>query len=125
MTPTSDRTLELVMCQANAIFNQAYFVSVNGIGAWGGGRSLIVDPDGRVLQEASTNQTILTEMLDLDNVTRTREYGTLGLSQSLKQLRDAYHNFPVYKDGRLAEGGFERLGPLALHRNGGLPKKKG
>lgn len=125
MTPTSDRTLELVMCQANAIFNQAYFVSVNGIGVWGGGRSLIVDPDGRVLQEASTNQTILTEMLDLDNVTRTREYGTLGLSQSLKQLRDAGHNFPVYKDGRLSEGGFEQLGPLALHRNGGLPKKKG
>jgi formamidase len=37
MTPTSDRTQELVLCQANAIFNQAYFVSVNGVGGvWRG-----------------------------------------------------------------------------------------
>ena len=88
LTPTSDRELELVMARANAMFNQAYFVSINGIGPWGGGRSTIIDPDGRVLQEASTNQTILTEILDLDHTTRTREFGTLGLAQTLKQLRE-------------------------------------
>ena len=48
MTPTADRPLELVINQANAIFNQCYFVDVNGVGPWGGGRSMIVDPDGRV-----------------------------------------------------------------------------
>lgn len=115
LTPTSDRELELVMCRANAIFNQAYFLSVNGVGPWGGGRSMIVDPDGRVLQEAGVNQTILTEILDLDHVTRTREFGTLGLGQTLKQLRDCGHEFPLYRDGRLAPGGFEKLGKLGFH----------
>lgn len=117
LTPTSDRELELVMCRANALFNQAYLVSVNGIGEWGGGRSTIIDPDGRVLQEASTNQTILTEILDLDHVTRTREYGTLGLAQTLKQLRDAGHRFPIYGNCQVQPGAFDKLGPLTFHSN--------
>lgn len=124
MTPTSDRELELILCRANAIFNQTYFVSVNGVGTWGGGRSLIVDPDGRILQEAGTNQTILTEMIDLDHTTRTREYGTLGLAQSLKQLRDSGHTFPVYGDMGLPAGSFNDLGVLGFHKNGGIPQKR-
>lgn len=116
LTPTSDRELELVMCQANAIFNQCYFISVNGIGTWGGGRSCIVDPDGRMLQQAGTNQTILTEILDLDLTTRTRELGTLGLAQTLKQLRDSGHKFPIYENGELAKGSFSKLGALKYHQ---------
>jgi formamidase len=117
LTPTSDRELELVLCRANAIFNQAFFISVNGIEIWGGGRSIMINPDGRVLQEAGVNQTILTEIIDLDHVTRTREYGTLGLAQILKQLRDCSHSFPPYKDGNLAQGSFKELGQLGLHKN--------
>jgi predicted amidohydrolase len=115
LTPTSDRELELVMCRANALFNQCYFISVNGIGTWGGGRSTMIDPDGRILQEASTNQTILTEMIDLDHTTRTREFGTIGLAQTLKQLRDSDHTFPMYEDGRLTKGSFANLGALKYH----------
>jgi len=121
LTPTSDRELELIMCRANALFNQCYFISVNGIGEWGGGRSTMIDPDGRVLQEASANQTFLTEIIDLDHVTRTREYGTLGLAQTLKQLRDAGHKFPVYHDGQLAQGSFSELGALKYHRELKIP----
>ncbi len=116
MTPTSDRELELVMAQASAIFNQSYFVSVNGVGPYGGGRSMIVDPDGRILQQSGVAETILTEILDLDHVTRTREYGTLGLAQTLKQIRDSGFTFPVYENGGLSGGSFGQLGPLALHR---------
>ncbi|NJD60866.1 MAG: carbon-nitrogen hydrolase family protein [Anaerolineae bacterium] len=116
LTPTSDRELELVMCRANALFNQCYFISVNGVGTWGGGRSTIIDPDGRILQEASTNQTILTEMIDLDHTTRTREFGTIGLAQTLKQLRDSDMTFPIYEDGSLAKGAFANLGVLKYHR---------
>jgi formamidase len=115
LTPTSDRPLELVMCQANALFNQCYFLSVNGTGPWGGGRSSFVDPDGRVLQTAPDNPTILTEILDLDHVTRTREYGTLGLGQTLKQLRDSGVRFPIYDEGVAAGEGFRRLGKLGFH----------
>ncbi len=116
LTPTSDRELELVMCRANSLFNQCYFISVNAVGTWGGGRSTIIDPDGRVLQEASTNQTFLTEMIDLDHCTRTREFGTIGLAQTLKQLRDSDHTFPIYEDGKLAKGSFANLGVLKYHR---------
>jgi len=123
LTPTSDRELELVMARANALFNQCYFVSINGVGTWGGGRSTIIDPDGRVLQQAGTNQTFVTEMIDLDHTTRTREYGTLGLAQTLKQLRDSGHKFPAYGNNGLADGGFDQLGKLAFHRNEGLPAK--
>ena len=84
MTPTSDRELELVMSQANAIFNQTYFISLNGGGPYGGGRSQIIDPDGRILQRAGDHETILTEIIDLDHVQRTREFGTIGLAQTLK-----------------------------------------
>lgn len=117
LTPTSDRELELVMCRANAIFNQAYFISINGMGEWGGGRSTIIDPDGRVMQEAGTNQTILTEMIDLDHVTRTREYGTIGLAQTLKQLRDAGHSFPIYGNQAVDPQGFNHLGQLGFHKS--------
>jgi predicted amidohydrolase len=115
LTPTSDRELELVMARANALFNQCYFVSINGIGQWGGGRSTIIDPDGRILQQAGTNQTFMTEMLDLDHTTRTREYGTIGLAQTLKQLRDSGHKFPIYENQGAARGGFDQLGKLAFH----------
>ena len=123
LTPTSDRELELVMARANALFNQCYFVSVNGLGEWGGGRSTIIDPDGRILQEAGTNQTFMTELIDLDHTTRTREYGTLGLGQTLKQLRDSGQTFPAYGNNGLASGGFEQLGKLAFRQNEGLPAK--
>jgi Predicted amidohydrolase len=117
LTPTSDRPLELVMARANALFNQCYFISVNGVGEWGGGRSTIIDPDGRVLQEAGTNQTFMTEILDLDHTTRTREYGTLGLGQTLKQLRDSGQTFPIYGDQGIAPGAWDQLGELKFHQN--------
>jgi hypothetical protein len=59
----------------------------------------------------------MTEMIDLDHTTRTREYGTLGLGQTLKQLRDSGHTFPMYENGKLREGSFKNLGELVLHRN--------
>jgi predicted amidohydrolase len=117
LTPTSDRELELAMCRANALFNQCYFISINGIGEWGGGRSTMIDPDGRILQEAGTNQTFLTEIIDLDHVTRTREFGTLGLGQTLKQLRDSGQTFPIYENGQLAKGSFSQLGALKFHHS--------
>jgi formamidase len=114
MTPTSDRDLELVLSQANAIMNQCYFIDVNGVGPWGGGRSMIVDPDGRILQKTGNNETIMTEILDLDRVTLTREHGNLGLAQTLKQLRDSGIQFPPYQQDFASGEVFKRLGKLDL-----------
>jgi len=114
MTPTSDRDLELVLSQANAIMNQCYFIDINGVGPWGGGKSMIIDPDGRVLQQAQTNETILTEIIDLDNVTRSRDLGTLGLAQTLKQMRDSAVTFPQYQ-GKFSDGElYRKLGGVRL-----------
>lgn len=116
MTPTSDRELELVLNQANAIFNQCYFIDINGVGPWGGGRSMIVDPDGRVLQKAGERETLLTEIIDLDNTRKTREYGNLGLCQLWKQLRDYPSAFPIYQNGIASGKIYENLGRLQFHR---------
>ena len=116
MTPTSDRPLELVMNQANAIFNQCYFVDINGVGPWGGGRSLIVDPDGRVLQQAGERETILTEIIDLDNVRKAREFGSLGLCQLWKQLRETPVRFPIYANGIETGEIYRDLGRLQFQR---------
>jgi formamidase len=116
LTPTSDRDTELVMSRANAAFNQCYFVDVNGVGPWGGGRSAIYDPNGRVLQEYGAGGAILTEILDLDLVRSTREYGTLGLCQTWKQLKDTNAPQPMYDD--LGSGAiFSTIGELELPRN--------
>ena len=116
MTPTSDREMELVLNQANAIFNQCFFIDINGVGPWGGGRSLIVNPDGRILQKAGERETILTEIIDLDDVTKSREYGSLGLCQLWKQLRDYPQDFPIYKNGIATGPIYKNLGRLGFHR---------
>jgi predicted amidohydrolase len=114
LTPTSDRSAELILTQANAIFNQCYVLDINGLGPWGGGRSLIVDPEGRVLQEAGDRDMILTELLNLDQVHKAREYGTLGLCQTWKQLRDFKGKFPIY-EGSISSGQiYKDLGELHL-----------
>lgn len=112
MTPTADRDIELILSQANAIMNQCYFIDINGVGPWGGGKSMMVDPDGRVLHQAGTNETILTEIIDLDKVSHTREFGTIGLAQTLKQMRDTDVTFPQYQK-KFADGEvFKNMGKL-------------
>lgn len=115
LTTTPDRQMELVISQANAAMNQCYFIDINGIGPFVAGKSLIVDPNGRIVQQAWENETILTEIIDLDQVTLVREHGTLGLSQTLKQLRDSGHRFPIYEEGIENGEGFKRLGELTFH----------
>jgi len=112
LTATPDRPLELVLSQANAIFNQCYFVDVNMAGPWSRGHSMIVDPDGHVLRQADEGETILAEILDLELVRETRERGTLGLCQTWKQLRDFPGEFPPYSAGLQSGQIFRGLGDL-------------
>jgi predicted amidohydrolase len=114
-TTTSDRPLELILAQANSIANQLYFLSVNGVGGGGVGQSIFVDPEGRVLQVSGDREIIMTEMIDLDMVSRVREYGTLGLSQLWKDFGNFKQRFPMYH-GDIRKGEiYKSLGPLKLH----------
>ena len=114
-TYTSDRSQELILAQANAISNQVFVFNVNGVGAGGVGRSIFVDPEGHVLQVSGEADAIMTEVIDLDLVARTREYGTLGTSQLWKDLRDFQGSFPMYSKELKKGEIFKELGPLRLN----------
>ena len=115
LTSTVDRSVELIIEQAQAIFNQCYMINANLPPMGGCGRSIIVDPNGRILQQAGTDDEILTEVIDLDLVQQVRELGSVGLNQHFKQLRDFDGDFPVYNQCVRKEGVlFRNLGPLRL-----------
>ncbi|WP_212908539.1 carbon-nitrogen hydrolase family protein [Streptomyces sp. TS71-3] len=99
MTTTADRAQELVLARANAIVNQVFVASVNTAGPLGTGRSLVVDPEGRIRVEAAGGEpTVLTDVLDLDDVTRVRTFGTAGLNRMWDQFTeaDAPVELPMY-----------------------------
>lgn len=111
LTTTSDRDAELVLARANAIFNQLYVVSLNAAAPSGLGRSLIVDPEGLVRLQAGENEELLTDVLDLDAVTRVREFGTAGVSRLWEQIerRGPALDLPLYQDSQPARPGPPRL----------------
>jgi formamidase len=86
LTTTSDRDSETVLARANAIANQLYVVNVNAPAPAALGRSLIVDPEGLVRVAAGAGEEVLTDVLDLDAVTRVRTRGSFGLNRLLDQL---------------------------------------
>ena len=97
-TPDRNENEEILLCRANAIMNQCYFMDSNIISSQGGGGSIFVDPEGRVLQTAGTNEMVMTEILDIDQVRWVRENGQRGLSPLWKSLRNFPGNFPIYQD---------------------------
>ena len=115
-TYTSDRTQEKILAQANAISNQLYFFNVNGLGIGGIGQSIFIDPEGRVLQTSGEAEVIMTEVIDLDVVSRVREFGTLGTSQVWKDLANFKGEFPIYQDKARRGEIYKSLGPLELHK---------
>ncbi|MFK0018792.1 carbon-nitrogen hydrolase family protein [Streptomyces sp. NPDC090798] len=99
MTTTADRAQEVVLARANAIVNQVHVVSVNTAGPVGSGHSLVVDPEGRIRAEVpGGGSTILTDVIDLDDVTRVRTYGTAGVNRMWDQFTDtdAPIELPLY-----------------------------
>jgi formamidase len=85
LTTTSDREQELVLARANAIFNQLFVVSLNAAAPAGVGRSVVVDPEGRVRVAGGSAEEMITDVLDLDAVERVRRFGTAGVSRMWEQ----------------------------------------
>ena len=102
LTTTSDRTAELVLARANAIVNQLYVVNLNASDPAGLGRSVVVDPEGIVRVEAGAGEELITDVIDLDAVTRVRDHGLAGVSRMWDQLMRTgpQIELPVY-GGRL------------------------
>jgi len=113
MTDTIDRDIELSIARTNAAVNQCYFFDINGAGAIGNGRSIVVGPSGDVIHQAGTGEEVMPIEVDLNRVRRERETGLRGLGQPLKSFRDRTVDFSLYR----SEGGsspfLDTLGPLA------------
>ena len=104
LTTTSDRGAELIAARANAIVNQLYVVNVNAAAPAALGRSLVIDPEGLVRVEAGATEELLTDVLDLDAVTRVREFGTAAVSRMWRQIDSGAASeveLPMYEGGRI------------------------
>ncbi|MBB6404468.1 carbon-nitrogen hydrolase family protein [Arthrobacter sp. AZCC_0090] len=102
-TTTPDRKQELVLAKANAIVNQVFMVSVNCAGPTGKGLSLIVDPEGNTIAEATDDApTLLAAELDLSAVEHVRTHGTENLNRPWSQFRpgEPAIDLPIYQ-GRI------------------------
>jgi formamidase len=80
-TTTPDREEELVLARANAIANQVYLFNPNMVSTFGPGRSVGVDPEGRILFEAGSGEELSVEVIDLDRVEEIRRRGTRGITR--------------------------------------------
>ena len=54
-------------------------------------------------------------MIDLDLCTHTREFGTIMLAQTLKQLRYSDCTSPIYENGKRAKGSVANIGVLKYY----------
>lgn len=115
LTETADRDQEIVLARANAIANQVFVVNVNTGARPGPGRSTIVDPEGHPLHEAGSGEAFLTEVLDLDAVTRVREYGSVGMNRMWDQMAREGADLPLPMYG----------GSLSGARAGAVGKRSG
>jgi len=114
LTSTQDRHQELILCRAAAAMNQCYIVSVNGLMPGGLGRSVIVDPEGRIMQNAGQLPENMMAMLDLEQVSHVRQYGTCGVSRVMGSFFHESHRFnhqsQSYQESPMAKSitGFSR-----------------
>jgi predicted amidohydrolase len=98
-TVGADRPHELVLARANSIVNQVFTLSVNTAGPVGRGRSIIVDPEGAVLDESPDEAPgVFIHLLDLSLVQRVRDAGTAGTNRMWAQFRaaDRVIDLPLY-----------------------------
>ncbi len=118
LTGTTDREAELAIARATAAQFQCYVFDVNGLGAGGVGRSLVVDPSATVLHQSAGQEDMFPIEIDLDQVRRQRETGLKGLGQVLKSFRDRDAEFTVYDRNSGADAYLHTLGPLEIPRQG-------
>lgn len=103
-TTTPDRKQELILVQSTAIVNQVYLLSINAAAPVAMGKSLVVDPNGDIVEQIfdDTNSIIYTS-IDFNRVTQIRNEGTAGSNRMWEQFlpNDPVINLPIY-DGQIS-----------------------
>ncbi|MDK3075237.1 carbon-nitrogen hydrolase family protein [Sedimentitalea sp. JM2-8] len=118
LTGTTDRDAELAIARATAAQFQCYVIDVNGLGAGGVGKSLVVDPTSLVLHQSAGQEDMFPIEVDLSMVRRQRETGMKGLGQVLKSFRDRGVDFSVYDRTSGTDAYLKTLGPLEIPQQG-------
>ena len=98
-TTTPDREQELVLARANAIFNQAFLLSVNCPAPVGRGQSLLVGPEGEIIASlGSATPEVLQAVINLSQVDAIRRGGTCGENRMWLQFQpgDRSIDLPAY-----------------------------
>jgi hypothetical protein len=113
LTSTTDRPVELNIAHATAAMFQCYVIDINGLDAGGVGRSLAVDPTGRIVHQAGQLSEIFPLDIDLDLVRLARGRGANGLGQTLKSFRDGPQRYPIY-DAPASHPYLQSLGELVM-----------
>ena len=98
MTTTADRPQEKIIARSTAITQQCYVVSCNGVGYGGVGGSLIVDPEGVVLQESGEGPYMQTAIIDFERVRLIRERGVAGVTNPLRDFNQNKQTFSIYNE---------------------------
>ncbi|WP_404363394.1 carbon-nitrogen hydrolase family protein [Marinobacter sp.] len=122
MTDTIDRDIELAIARTNAAINQCFFFDINGAGAMGNGRSIVVGPSGDVIHQSGIGDEIVPIEVDMQRVRRERERGLRGLGQPLKSFRDREVDFSLYRSENGSSPFLDSLGPLGKPVRDELPK---
>ncbi|MGD1011095.1 MAG: carbon-nitrogen hydrolase family protein [Acidimicrobiales bacterium] len=94
-TRTADRAQELVLLRAAAIANQVFVVNVNTAAPTAVGQSLIAGPEGEIICLAGESTTPITQVLDLNQVAKVREFGTVGLNRVWSQFHESDLPLPL------------------------------
>ena len=118
LTGTTDRDAEIAIARATSAQFQCYVFDVNGLGAGGVGKSLVVDPTSMVLHQSGGQEDMFPIEIDLDMVRRQRETGMKGLGQVLKSFRDRQAEFSIYDRNSGADSYLHTLGPLETPKKG-------
>ncbi len=112
-TPSTLTEAERTCRTATALFNQVYVIGTGACGFHAGftlaGHSMIVDPEGVILQEAGDGPSIQFEMLDINKVKLVREFGLKGSVPMLKHLKRFDHEWPVYGNQKARSPYFDSL----------------
>jgi len=91
---------------------------VNGLGAGGVGKSLVVDPTSMVLHQSAGQEDMFPIEVDLSMVRRQRETGMKGLGQVLKSFRDRSTDFSIYDRSSGTDAYLNTLGALEIPHQG-------
>ena len=122
LTPPNLNTREVLCRRAMAMLNQVYIVGASTCGTVAGiataARSVIVDPDGTVLQEAGDTPSLLIEMLNLDTVTVAREIGIKGIAPVFKHIKHYAHKWSVYGNQKASSPYIDKFtSPMEITKN--------